>query len=258
VLTRLGRYDEARSQAVLAQQLEPNFWLSTIASGRVLAAEGKLDEAIGVYQSAAERFDVPQIKADLALAYHAAHQHDELAKSLAAESLKTDPNLTSALTVLAEQALESREPAVAFEYTQRLIDQDALSVTGWLLHGDAALALHREALAKDAYLRAVKRFAETQQLGAPPMRLLEVQTALEQGKLPSVRYALADAVPDDRARPTAATPGAAVPHLDRAYPAPKPARSKCDCASGDLMCRMHCGPRGDPTGTSSPLPRLGF
>jgi tetratricopeptide (TPR) repeat protein len=212
VLTRQGRYDEAHKHARHAQELEPDFWLAAIAPGGIFAAEGNMNDAIAVYQAAAQRFDIPLIKGDLALAYHAARSHDDLALQLANEALKDDPNLISALTVLAEQALEARTASVARGYTQRLIDNDVFSVTAWLLHGDAALELGDKPGAKQAYQRAVDLFAQTQQLGAPPQHLADVQTALKAGKLPADRFALQK--PADRAHPIAAD------SAERPLPAP--------------------------------------
>ncbi|HEY3665070.1 MAG TPA: TIR domain-containing protein, partial [Polyangiaceae bacterium] len=189
VLARHGRFDEAHQHARHAQQLEPDFWLGAIAAGGVYAAQGDMNDAIVVYQAAAARFDIALIKADLALAYHAARAHDALAVQLAGEALKRDPNLTPALTVVAEQALEAKTFGVARGYTQRLVDNDVFSVTAWLLHGDALLALGERPLARQAYQRAVDLFAQTHQLGAPAQHLADVTAALEAGRLPADRFA---------------------------------------------------------------------
>jgi tetratricopeptide (TPR) repeat protein len=211
VLTRQGRYDEAHKHARHAQQLEPEFWLGAIAPGGIFAAQGDMNDAIAVYQAAAQRFDIPLIKGELALAYHAARSHDDLAEQLANEALKRDPNLISALTVLAEQALEARSASVARGYTQRLIDNDVFSVTAWLLHGDALLELGDRPGATQAYQHAVDLFTQTQQLGAPPQHLAEVQAALKAGKLPADRFA--SQKPPDRPTPAAAT-------VERPFPMP--------------------------------------
>jgi len=145
-------------------------------------------DAISVYQIADARFDIPLIKADLALAYHAAQFHDDLASQLASEALKHDPELPAALTVLAEQALAQHQAEQAVKYTQRMVDNDVFGVTAWLLHGDALLSLGSKALAKQAYQRAIELLTRTHQVGAAPQRLEEVKTALAAGSLPMDRF----------------------------------------------------------------------
>lgn len=236
VLTRTGGFDEALRFARRAQQAEPDFWLSAIAAGSVFANQGNLNEAITVYQAASARYDVPLVKADLALAYHAA-RHDELAEKLAKETLSRDPHVAAAIIVLAEQALEARAWSTARRYTQQLVDDDVTSVSGWLLHGDALLASGDGAQAKLTYQRAIELFAQAPEAGVSIDHLSQVKTALGAGTLPENRYA-------QRSLPQRIKPaGAGGVRMDSDQPertAPKPQSNDCRCASGDLICRMRC------------------
>jgi tetratricopeptide (TPR) repeat protein len=163
-----------------------------IALADVLTRHGRFDEA---HQHARH---AQQLEPDFWLGAIAA------GGVLASEALKRDPNLTPALIVLAEQALELKTFGVARGYTQRLVDNDVFSVTAWLLHGDALLALGQRPLARQAYQRAVDLFAQTHQLGAPAQHLADVTAALKAGKLPADRFA-------SEAHPARPFPAANVP-----------------------------------------------
>jgi Flp pilus assembly protein TadD len=210
VYARLGRFDEAHVAAQAARAGAPGWWLAQAASGAVYSAEGKFADAISVYEAALSAHDVPHLRGSLALAYHAARLHDARSLTLAREALARDPDLPSALLVLAEHELEQKRAAKALEHSQRLVDFAVFDVSAWLIHGDALLALGRQDEAKRALERAVELFVQSKQLGAPPQRLKEVERALAAGTLPAARGV-------ERSRPKAGgtRPG---PSADRAGP----------------------------------------
>jgi len=187
VYTRTGRFTDAHAQARLALAIDPEFWLAAIADGPVYAAEGRLDEAVSVYETALGKYDIPLVRGNLALAYHATCLHDERALALANEALGRDPDLQPALTVLAERALEKGAARAALATTQHLVDLELFDVSAWLLHGDVLLALGKHQLAKQALTRAMALFTQTGQSGSPRLRLSEVKAALSRGNLPAQR-----------------------------------------------------------------------
>jgi Tfp pilus assembly protein PilF len=189
VLTGLGRYAEAHDMARAAARVEPDLWLASVANASVFAAEGKMRDAIGIYEVVMMGTfeDLPLVQGGLALAYRAAGQHVPRAKRLAEEALRRDPELAPALTVLAEIALEDGDPTTARGYTQKLVDAPVVSVSAWLLHGDVLSVLGEKALARSAYERALSAPDRTRQTGASLARFEAVKSALAAGVLPPSR-----------------------------------------------------------------------
>jgi tetratricopeptide (TPR) repeat protein len=187
--TRLGKYSEAHAEADLALGIAPDSWLARTAKGSIYAAEGKLLDSISVFEAARAKHDVPAVLGNLALAYHASRMHDARALDLAQQALQRDPDLRSALTVVAEHELEHGRPKKALEASQRMVDLAVFDVSAWLVHGDTLLALGRTDQARAALRRAVELFRESRQTGAPPERLKQVEEALVAGRLPAPRGA---------------------------------------------------------------------
>jgi tetratricopeptide (TPR) repeat protein len=224
LLTRLGRFDEAHGMARHALQVEPGLWLTAVCEGPIYAAEGKPFDAVGVYESAQARFALPLVQGNLALAYHATGQNDASAERLARQALERDPDLPPALIVLADRALERGNAAEALGHTQRLVDTALFDVTAWLLHGDALLGSKQNALARQAYERAVELYEKTRQTGAPPQRLAIVRAALARGELPPPRGDATGpegrphpAAPRDRPRPAAGGAGRGISARDLGF-----------------------------------------
>ncbi|MBK7585320.1 MAG: protein kinase [Myxococcales bacterium] len=216
-LVRAGKTDEAVREAQTAQTLGPELVVAIAAAGRAYAAAGRSTDAIEQLQRALAKSPVPGLRAQLALAHHAAG-FDDAAEREANQTLKEDPDNVMAHVLLAERALEKRDGNAAHAHTERAVAVEPRNVAAWLAHGDALLLAKRNKEARAALTEAVRLWTETKQLGAPLERLKIVKSALDQGKLPPARAASAAAAAAGRAGPRAspARPSARPPRTNPA------------------------------------------
>jgi tetratricopeptide (TPR) repeat protein len=186
-LLRAGRYDEAVAAAQLAQRLQPDHWLPVATTARAHAAKGDLHIAIQEFRRALSMAEQNHaLRADLALAYHAAEFDDE-ADRQAQRALQGDPDLVEARVLLAERALEAGNGTKALEHSSRAIAVGPRNVFAWLAHADAFTLLERRDEARRAYQTALQLRETTSERGAPEARLTQAREALARGELPPPR-----------------------------------------------------------------------
>jgi cytochrome c-type biogenesis protein CcmH/NrfG len=238
VYLRKKQLKKAIDAAQQAQVLAPRLWPAVTASARAYVHKGQLDFGIQEYRRALDLAgEQPYLLSELALTYHAAHM-DQDAERYAQRALELDPDLVPALILLAERALEDANGKLAVEYSQRATGVEPRDVTGWLALGDGYILLDKRDAALNAWRTALRLWRETRQRGAPESRLREVQSALDNDKLPAPR---GGASGSDSGR---STPVAEQATVARSQPA---ARSR-------PAARSKPQPRSKPASAPAPAP----
>lgn len=219
-LVRAERPEEAIEAAQRAQGLNAGHWLPIAATARALAAKGDLDVSIQEFRRALSLAGSnPALRAELALAYHAAEIDDEAARQ-AQLALEGDPDLVSARILLAERALERGAGAEALQHTWRAVSAAPREAPAWLAHADALTLVGRRDEARRAYQTALHLFDTTGEKGAPEARIAQARAALARAELPVPRT-----LRDVRSAPIAAPAAPAVderskPEAKRTRPSP--------------------------------------
>jgi tetratricopeptide (TPR) repeat protein len=136
----LGRYDDANDQFKLAEKAAPENADLRVRWGLMYLEHYQPADAAGLFQEALE-LDKKNARAMLGLARVASGGFETKAVEMAAEALKTDPNLVEAQEFLAYLALEDstedkavEEANKALEMSDKALDAMAVLATVDLLH----------------------------------------------------------------------------------------------------------------------------
>ncbi|MFH1059639.1 MAG: tetratricopeptide repeat protein [Pseudomonadota bacterium] len=153
------RVDEALEQFRQVLQYAPKHMESLVNMGGIHLSRGDADQALRAFTTALSVWDVPVVRANLAVAYIQLGQFDQAERHLR-EALKQNPNLPDALTNLGSILLRQERFEEAIDANQRAI---AFSPEFAMAHNNLALAL----LALDREDEARTHVAEAQRLGYP-------------------------------------------------------------------------------------------
>jgi len=158
-LMHSGQVDQALEHFRQVLQYAPKHMESLVNIGGIHLSRGEADQALRAFTSALSVWDVPLVRANLAVAYIQLGQFDEAERHLR-EALKQNPHLPDALTNLGSVLLRAERFAESAEMSRRAI---ALSPEFAMAHNNLALALL--ALGQEGEARG--HVAEARRLGYP-------------------------------------------------------------------------------------------
>ncbi|MFZ5584656.1 MAG: tetratricopeptide repeat protein [Thermodesulfobacteriota bacterium] len=158
-LMHSGQADQALEHFRQVLQYAPKHMESLVNIGGIHLSRGEADQALRAFTSALSVWDVPLVRANLAVAYIQLGQFDEAERHLR-EALKQNPDLPDALTNLGSVLLRGERFAESAELSRRAI---ALSPEFAMAHNNLALAL----LALGQEDEARGHVAEAHRLGYP-------------------------------------------------------------------------------------------
>lgn len=153
------RVDEALEHFRQVLQYAPKHMESLVNIGGIHLSRGEADQALRTFTTALGVWDVPVVRANLAVAYIQLGQFDQAERHLR-EALKQNPNQPDALTNLGSILLRQERYEEAIEVNQRAID---FSPEFAMAHNNLALALL--ALGREDEARG--HVAEARKLGYP-------------------------------------------------------------------------------------------
>lgn len=158
-LTHAGELDLALEHFRQVLQYAPKHMESLINIGGIHLSRGEADQALRTFTTALSVWDVPLVRANLAVAYIQLGQMEEAERHLR-EALKMDPNLPDALTNLGSVLLRQERYQESAEHSQRALE---LSGDFAMAHNNLALAL----LALDQVDEARTHLLEAKRQGYP-------------------------------------------------------------------------------------------
>lgn len=181
---------QAREEARRAYDLDPALWLALsikanafFEQGNYVAATQELTEAVRVAPPESR----PLAQGSLALAYHAEGLSETKATELARATCTSTLRVVTACTVLAEQALERRDPDEAIR-VHDLVDRGDF-VPLELALGDAWQMKRQLPKAWSAWRRAVSLAGRAAQEGTPRERMAAIERAVRTNVEPPPRVA---------------------------------------------------------------------
>jgi hypothetical protein len=183
-----ARPEHARMLAREAYEADSSLWIALSVKGAAYARQQKYVEAIQEMIEARGRAPAEcraLLDGQLAVTYHAEGLRAERATELARGACTKTERVAPACAVLAEQALESNDPAAALRYCD-LADRDDF-VPLLLARGDALQIQGKLALAWLAWRRALSLKDRADAQGTPMQRLSAIDAAVASGRPPPRR-----------------------------------------------------------------------
>lgn len=158
-LAHAGELDLALDHFRQVLQYAPKHMESLINIGGIHLSRGEADQALRTFTTALSVWDVPLVRANLAVAYIQLGQMEEAERHLR-EALKMDPNLPDALTNLGSVLLRLERHQESAEHSRRALE---INPEFAMAHNNLALAL----LAMDQEDEARAHLLEAKRLGYP-------------------------------------------------------------------------------------------
>lgn len=239
----LGRYDEARQVLEDLVARHPDYAEARLIFARILAAQGELDEAIGLLETVRRRMNPDyalsvdtSLAQDLALLARLYMQRGDLEEAEAAcrQSLEGNPNALEPLTLLGQICLSREKPEQALEPLEKAASLARGEPQGDLIYRQLALAYYqvgRVGEATEAFRKAgsspVWAFGEDEPLPDQVASRLEelyrkldtegerTETWLEIGRLLTAQGRVREAT-ESLARAVALSPESAEAHYELA------------------------------------------
>lgn len=170
-LAHAGELDLALEHFRQVLQYAPKHMESLVNIGGIHLSRGEADQALRTFTTALSVWDVPLVRANLAVAYIQLGQMEEAERHLR-EALKRDPNLPDALTNLGSVLLRQERHQESAEYSRRALE---INPEFAMAHNNLALAL----LALDQEDEARAHLREAKRLGYPVHPQLLASLGLE-------------------------------------------------------------------------------
>lgn len=158
-LTHAGELDLALEHFRQVLQYAPKHMESLVNIGGIHLSRGEADQALRAFTTALSVWDVPLVRANLAVAYIQLGQMAEAERHLR-QALEMDPRLPDALTNLGSVLLRQERYEESAEFSRRAVESNADFA---MAHNNLALAL----LALDQEDEARGHLAEAKRLGYP-------------------------------------------------------------------------------------------